>query len=119
MKQTETQEIFKLIVIYYPNFKHSKQMFDAWHNILKDSEFADIKANLEAYVKSNKFPPVISDLIDNAPTEGRSIPTVEETKHMLDKREAERPKEPVDHTKVEGYEKFIEMLKKGRKDRHG
>jgi hypothetical protein len=86
MERKEVIEIIKAVETFYQGkFKTDdpKALLDAWHGILKDYEFDLIHGHLIDYVKNNRFPPSVSDLLEIEPKKDRAIPTYEETKQLL------------------------------------
>lgn len=85
MDRKETIGILKVVTTYYPNFKMDdpKATVDAWHNILQDYDFDVITTNLVSYVKTNRFPPGVADVLHISETKDRAIPNYEETKALM------------------------------------
>ena len=86
MNKKETLAIIKIVVACYPNFKleDATLTLEAWHEILQDSEFHEVKHNLKQYVRSGAvYPPVVGQLLSK-PKEMRTVPNVEETRIMIE-----------------------------------
>lgn len=76
------------IQTHWPNFDLSQQKIDSWHEFLKDSEFDIVSDNLKNYIKNNRYEPKVSDLLKPAKVEReRYIPSVEDTKAIIQKQE--------------------------------
>jgi hypothetical protein len=92
VERDETKSIVKLIKESYGNkfsMNDPKATIDAWHLILRDYDFDLILENLKNYITNNSFAPTIADLVKPPKVEAeRYIPSVEETKLILDKQEA-------------------------------
>lgn len=94
MTKGETKDLLTMVRTYYGGkFKvdDPQSTFNAWYIILAECDFETIKANFLAYVKTNKFPPSVSDLLAIEPAKDRAIPNGLETVAMFKRREdAER-----------------------------
>lgn len=85
MNKKETAVILELVSTMYQNkFKvNDKQLLlNMWHDILRDHDFETISTNLKAHFKTSAFPPAVADLIKNE-DRGRAIPTIHETRLLL------------------------------------
>ncbi|WJW97216.1 replicative helicase loader/inhibitor [Priestia aryabhattai] len=64
MKKIEVVDLLDhLSRIYLGRFKADERTLEAWYFHLADEKKDEILNNLKAYVASNKFPPVVSDLL--------------------------------------------------------
>ena len=70
MKRSETIQLFAVIKALYPRdeaFKNAtKDMVDAWTEMLADIPFDNAKAAVKAAVSTSPFPPAISEIRDYA-----------------------------------------------------
>lgn len=86
MTKGETKEILGMVRTFYGGkFKvdDPQTTFNAWHMILEQSDFATIRDNLLAYVKTSSYAPTVSDLLHIEPTKDRAIPNELETLAMF------------------------------------
>lgn len=92
MNKEQTVGVLKAITTYYPNFKMDdpKATVTAWHLILQDYEINNVMANLAVYVKNNRFPPSVADLIHVEQPKDRAIPNYNETKELINKWDSEK-----------------------------
>jgi Loader and inhibitor of phage G40P len=92
MNKKDVLAIIKAITTFYPNFKMDdpQATLNAWHIVLQDYEVESIMANLAEYVKANRFAPTVADLLKVETPKDRAIPSIDETKAMLEKWEKDR-----------------------------
>lgn len=64
MTRDDTKSVIKLICNLYPAFKITdpQGVVDAWHLVLKDYGFDQIKDALAKYSKTNKYAPSVGDI---------------------------------------------------------
>ena len=73
--------VMKAITNYYSQFSVTEEMVKVWHDILREYPFQQITHNLRNYVKENRFPPTIADLVKSNHSEKLKayVPTNEQT----------------------------------------
>ena len=121
MDREQTKTILRRVnAVFNQPFKDDpKFILDTWHDILKDFEFDTIKTNLDCYIKSgNEFAPKVGQLIKPPKeTRDRYVPTVEETKRLLDEQEKIKEQVKNDPKVQEAREKaraeIMKMLGRG------
>jgi hypothetical protein len=64
MKYNEALKVIKSVTIFYQNFIITEEKANEWALLLQEYDFNSIMENLRNYVKVNKFPPTISDLLN-------------------------------------------------------
>lgn len=88
MNKKETLTIIKIVVASYQNFRldDATLTLEAWHEILQDYEFNQVKQNLKDYIKTGTaFPPAVGQLI--GVREKRTVANLEETRLMLKEKD--------------------------------
>jgi hypothetical protein len=93
MNKKEVATLLKTISTYYGSkFKvdDPQGTLNAWHKILSDYEFSEIEQNLTEYVKNNKFPPAVADIITIESGVNKAVPTYDETRAMFEKWENDK-----------------------------
>ncbi len=90
MNREQVKELFKLLVNFYPTFEVTSEKVNAWHKFLQNYEAETIFTNTENHIYENKFPPTVADLVKVNHQEV-VVPTVEETKKMLEKYNHYKP----------------------------
>lgn len=113
MDKKEVVEIIKTISnIYGSKFKMDDPQgtVNAWHMVLVDYEFDSIMANLQSYVKTNRFAPSVADIIEVEPAKDRAIPSYDETKEMMAKWDQERANAANDEIKKEQLANMRKIL---------
>lgn len=93
MKKIEVVEVIEAIITFYPGtFKIDsvEETANAWYLFLKDCDKDIVMLTLKEHIKTNKFPPAISDLL--AIENGRYIPnrikTLELTSELLELKQS-------------------------------
>lgn len=96
MNKLEITEILDAIVMYYPSTfmvkpEAYKATVESWHLFLQDISKDTVTKNLIEHVKTERFPPSISDLlkvptVDKLENGRRAIPNAEETLLMLEQK---------------------------------
>lgn len=91
MRLEETVMIMKAITNYYSQFSVTEEMVKVWHDILREYPFQHVAQNLRDYVRENKFPPTIADLVKSKHSERLKayVPITEQTL-LASRDEAER-----------------------------
>lgn len=90
MNKKEVLDLIQEIEACYPGrlkVDDGKALIIAWHRILKDYECTTIMDNLTNYIKFNRFPPTIADLINPKSEKERYVPSAEETRKYLEERQ--------------------------------
>lgn len=64
MTKKEVANILVFINSIYPNFEITQEKIDTWTFLLENQDFEKVMENAGKYAMSNKFPPVIADLIE-------------------------------------------------------
>lgn len=124
MNKKEVAKVLENIAAYYPSFKVNQDnaisMISTWHRVLKDYEFNNIISNLDIYVLNNKFAPTVADLINpQSEQRDRYIPSVEETRKMLEeerraaKANADDPDLPEKREKIQAEIRKMLGIKRG------
>ncbi|NRD79796.1 hypothetical protein HPT25_20890 [Bacillus sp. BRMEA1] len=85
MIKRETFELLKQIAVFYDQFEVNQEKVNLWHQMLRDSNFEDVRNNLYTYVKESAFPPKVSDLMAKS-TPAMTTPNTDETKEIMKKR---------------------------------
>jgi type III secretory pathway component EscV len=130
MKIFEVLDVFEAIVEYYPNFQDKSDDINktaqAWHIFLKDVEFESVMHNLTQHVKTSRFAPTVSDLIqvidfedDILTGKTRAIPGLEETRLMLLEMDNHREGVATEEEKQEALDKIANILRKNRDAHYG
>lgn len=130
MKIFEVLDVFDAIVQYYPNFQDKSEDINktaqAWHVFLKDIEFEAVMYNLSQHVKTNRFAPSVSDLIqvidyetDIMTGKTRAIPGLEETRLMLLEMDKNREEVATEEEKQEALDNISNILRKNRDNHYG
>jgi hypothetical protein len=121
MNKKDVLTVLKTIGEFYnqkPLTEHETlNKINMWHDILKDYEFSIVSENLKNHIKTNRYPPVIADLITQVEDRERYIPTAEDTKRLLDEYEQKQKEVAEDpHTQEErakAREKINKMFGRG------
>jgi hypothetical protein len=69
------------------------KIVDTWYKLMKDHDFEKIKENLNHHIMTSKYPPSISELVNQPEKDipsGPAIPSAEETQEMFRERARER-----------------------------
>ena len=91
MIKKETFALMESIQQFFPHFEITQSKIDSWQKVLSDADYKTVDDNLLKYVKSNKFPPTISDLVTKQDERIQNIPGIEETKSLLKSNAVENP----------------------------
>ncbi|QFR56277.1 helicase loader [Bacillus phage 000TH010] len=118
MIEKDVIQVLKAVSEFYPGrFQPDdlKGTVKAWHRVLAEYELEEIMDNLTNYVKANKFPPTVSDLLKSqAEQRDRFIPSYEETQKILKEQEeaeeAARNDPDLQAAQEENMRKIREML---------
>lgn len=86
---------------------------NTWHQVLKDYDYESVAANLKSYILSNRYPPVIADLLQ-VEKRDRAIPTVNETIKLFEQWEDPNKEIAPDDVKAEALKKMREILQANR-----
>ena len=70
MTREQVVQLFKYIKMAYENFDVSSDKVDFWHESLKNQSFQNVLNKFKKHVKTNKYPPSISDLYEE-PSESK------------------------------------------------
>lgn len=64
MTRDEVKQIFKRIMVAYPNYKPNdlSETVNMWSEMLKNDPYEDVLHKLDNYIAENKFAPTIADL---------------------------------------------------------
>ncbi|MEH6848596.1 replicative helicase loader/inhibitor [Bacillus pseudomycoides] len=89
MIKKETFELLKAIHELFPIFEVTQTKIDLWTSILVDQEYEEMMKNLSNYAKYNQFPPKPADLLKEDHEVKYTGPTVEGTKKMFEKWDAD------------------------------
>lgn len=93
MKEYQVRQLFLIISNGFHSFTYDDFKVELWRDLLDHVPFAHAEANLRQYMldRENKFPPhpgvLAASKVQSAA--GPDIPNAEETRRMLEKREAE------------------------------
>lgn len=95
MTRAEVVELFKAITLSYPAFRLpdelAKDQVLHWYEHLKDVPFEAAMENLREHIRTERFPPTISDIRRGYSEEKSTVPGAEETRQWL--REVDRMRE--------------------------
>lgn len=92
MTKKQVLKMLEEIYLTYPNTKEvTQKMVDVWHKHFKNEDHERVEKNLQRYIRENKFPPTVADIFPRK----SPVPSAEETKKMMQKKEDELPDEPV------------------------
>lgn len=96
MTKDETLSIIQLITTYYPNFRFKNETPDerqlilmAWHRILANYDFEEVRENVFLYAEFNSFVPKVAD-ITGAHKTTHTTPNLEETRLMFERKDREQ-----------------------------
>lgn len=67
MTRQQVVELFRYIKMAYENFDVSSDKVDFWHESLKNQSTQNVLNKFKKHVKTNKYPPTISDLYEEPP----------------------------------------------------
>lgn len=116
MNKKEVLDVIEAISNLYPGklkMEDAKGLVIAWHRVLKDFEFNNVMANLDAYAANNKFIPTVADLVKPPKIEiDRYVPTAEETKKYLAEQEQVRREVESNPETAKAREKALEDMRK-------
>lgn len=73
MTKNEVLNIFAMIVSVYPSFSVTEEKLSVWHKALKDQHFRIIERNTMKHIKTEKYPPTISEIMDHSPRQETSF----------------------------------------------
>ena len=91
MIKKETFELMESIQQFFPHFEITQSKIDLWQRALNDTDYQTADDNLMKYVKANKYPPNISDLVAYKEERLQNIPGIEDTKKLLKSNRVENP----------------------------
>lgn len=117
MIKKETYNILQYVKAYYERFEITQEKINAWHNVLQAEDFEAVKQILSSYVRTNKFPPTVAELIPTKQLNG--VMSVEQTRVHLDKLEREREAAKQQSKKIDfpkdfkAFQKFMAEREKG------
>jgi hypothetical protein len=63
MNKQETAKLLAVIKTAFPNFEITELVARLWVEFMEDVPFERAQMNLKYHIKSNKFPPTISDIV--------------------------------------------------------
>ena len=84
-KDSAKKVLFKLAACY-PNWNVNEGIAKVWIEELMKAEHEHVIANADEYIRSNKFPPSLSDIIKNNPRIDAQR-QIESTRQMIDRTE--------------------------------
>lgn len=73
MKQTETANFLAMIKTAYPFFEVTEAGVRLWHSMLADLDYKTAQKRLANHIRSSKFAPTISEIVNPAPFEEKSF----------------------------------------------
>ncbi|MFK4167665.1 replicative helicase loader/inhibitor [Paenibacillus lautus] len=73
MKQTETANFLAMIKTAYPFFEVTEAGVRLWHTMLIDLDYKTAQKRLANHIRSSKFAPTISEIVNPAPFEEKSF----------------------------------------------
>lgn len=80
MVRDEVKQIFKMVASVYPNFipadkESAAEKLNTWTDLLADQSFVKVQTRVKNHLKTEKFPPTISEIIDHTPKEEENFLT--------------------------------------------
>lgn len=73
MKQTETASFLAMIKTAYPFFEVTEPGVRLWHMMLEEIDFKTAQARLANHIRTSKFAPTISEILNPAASEEKSF----------------------------------------------
>ncbi|MGD6872991.1 replicative helicase loader/inhibitor [Sutcliffiella horikoshii] len=70
MTREQVVQLFKYIKMAYENFDVSSDKVDFWHESIKNQSLQNVLNRFKKHVKTNKYPPTISDIYEE-PSESK------------------------------------------------
>lgn len=64
MTKEQVFEALSILRDVYGSFEFDQQKLNTWHRILKNQDPVKVLKNLEKHIRTNKFAPTISELIE-------------------------------------------------------
>lgn len=94
MERIEVVEVLEKIDVYYPGkvkVENAKFRLDAFAEALKDADAETVNKNLMKHIRTDEWPPSISNLLKENKESSRAVPNFEETRAYLKSRENKHP----------------------------
>lgn len=112
MNVAETARLLKLIAKSFNNFSVSPEKIDWWTECLDGISFKKARDNLKEYLKENKFPPTIADIINKEQDDDMpSVNAYKKFERTKEDEENERKFEEHDK-KVRGNSPLVQLYRK-------
>lgn len=73
MSKHELLEIMITVTQFFEKFNFTEEKIEEWYPYMKDLNADDVKEKLALYVKKNKYPPTLSDLLIFTPPKNEFI----------------------------------------------
>lgn len=91
MTYQDALTVLKSITVFYHNFSVTEEKAKQWAEVLTEYDFMEVTLNLRNYVKVNRFPPTLSDLIElkDEITPKKNIAYIQATETEIERRERE------------------------------
>lgn len=108
MKQTETASFLAVIKTAYPFFEISVPVTRLWHQMLQDMDYEIAKERLGYHIRSSRFAPAISDIVNQEGTEQSfyQLQRVEEEEYALELKEYNEKAVPMPSHLRERFERL-------------
>ncbi|WP_338842090.1 replicative helicase loader/inhibitor [Paenibacillus glucanolyticus] len=85
MKQTETANFLAMIKTAYPFFEVTEAGVRLWHTMLIDLDYKTAQKRLANHIRSSKFAPTISEIVNPAPFEEKSFYELQRAEEEADR----------------------------------